>query len=93
MGMQQIKTRHSVGVVDNAFAVDQRRPRLEFVRCLDDARKACGPVGTVPGEDPDLVLHLAHHQPVAVEFKLDEPIRPHWRLLRNRWDAGFDETG
>jgi hypothetical protein len=40
LGVDQVKARHAALVVDDARAVEQDRPHLEFADGLDDAREA-----------------------------------------------------
>jgi hypothetical protein len=39
---------------------------------------------------PDAYGIASGHQPITVMLDLMDPVRPGWRLLARRWQAGFD---
>ena len=46
----------------------------------------------VSGQQPDANRQgiASCHQPIAIMFDFMNPVRPGWRLLTRRWQAGFD---
>ena len=46
----------------------------------------------VPGQQPDADRQgiASGHQPIAIVLDFVNPVRPGWRLLARRWQAGFD---
>ena len=49
----------------------------------------------VLGQQPDADRQgiASGHQPITIVLDLMHPVRPGWRLLTRRWQAGFDEMG
>ncbi len=46
----------------------------------------------VLGQQPDADRQgiASGHQPIAIVLDFVNPVRPGWRLLARRWQAGFD---
>jgi hypothetical protein len=89
---QLVKARHPVLVAAHRLAVDQTAAHLQFVHGPDDERVAGCPVMPVLGQQPDADRQgiASCHQPITIVLDLMHPVRPGWRSLARRWQAGFN---
>jgi hypothetical protein len=84
--------RHPTLVAAHRLAVNQAAAHLQLVHSPDNERVTGGPVMPVAGQQPDANRQgiASGHQPIAVMLDFMNPIRPGWRSLARRWQAGFD---
>ena len=82
-----------MSIADHSLTIDQQELRTwSGLTAWTIKRVAGGPVMPVPGQQPDADRQgiASGHQPIAVMLDLMHPVRPGWRSLARRWQAGFD---
>ena len=82
--LQSLKARHAARVVDDSFAVDERRAARQCPRRCRDARETVGPVVAAPRQHRGIAVVDAAQHAIAVELRLEQPARAVGRARHGR---------